>query len=429
MVELPAGPDGSRRRVADGGYASAKEAADARAEILAQHRTGTLPTDRGKTFGDWLDEWIDARVKRGEIRDSTERGYRDVITNHLKPRLGRVRLVELRGIDLTRCYAQIMEDRAALIAAAQETNRQLAEEAEQVNAQLRAVGKKRMHKPGRIRVPRPVSAASIARVHAVVSGALADAVPDLIPRSVAPDAKLPKATRKKVRPPTPEAYGALLDAIEHDRWYTLILVAGFSGLRRGELCGLKWEYINLTTGRMVLGPQRTSVGYKVVEREAKTEAGDERIVWLDPYTLEAVKTWRRQQIAERLRWGSAYHDGDYVFTHEDGTPLHPDYVTKIVKRALARHGLASAKLHDLRHFRASALISTGADISAVSKAMGHKSIAVTSDLYGNLFDKAGRDMAEKAAALVPRQRQPQHETKIPNTSPTNGPEMANGLAG
>jgi integrase len=115
-----------------------------------------------------------------------------------------------------------------------------------------------------------------------------------------------------------------------------------------------------------------------------------------------------------------------VFTHEDGRPLHPDYVTKVVKRALRQNGLPGSRLHDLRHFRASALISTGADIAAVSKVMGHKTIAITSDLYGNLFDKAGREMAAKAAGIVPRQR---HETKIPNNSPTNSPETINDLAG
>lgn len=403
-VELPADANGYRQQFAKGGYDSAKEAADARTEVLAQHRAGTLPTDRAKTFGAWLDEWLVARVERGEIRDSTERGYRDNIKNHLRPRLGHHKLAELRGVDLTRAYAAIARDRQAEIDVAEATNKTYAEEVEMVNAGRRARGMARMLAPKRVPVPRPVSPASIARIHAVVSGALGDAVPDLIPRSVAEDAKLPKVTHKKVRPPTPEAYGELLDAIEGDRWYPLVLVAGHSGLRRGELCGMRWEHIDLKTGRIVLGPQRTSVGYRVVEREAKTEAGDERIVWLDPDTLKAVKTWRTQQNKEKLAFGEAYHDGGYVFTREDGQPLHPDRVTKVVKRTLVRHGLASSKLHDLRHFRASALISTGADISAVSKALGHKNIAVTSDLYGNLFDKAGKDMAEKAAGLVPRRR-------------------------
>jgi integrase len=363
------------------------------------------------------------------IRDSTERSYRDIIANHLKPRVGHLKLSAVRGIDLTRCYADIMADREAEIGAAREANERRAAEAEMVNEQRRAVGRKRMVRPERQPVPRPVRATSIARFHAVASGALGDAVPDLIPRNVAADAKLPKAKRKKVHPPTPEAYGAMLDAIEDERWYPLILLAGFSGLRRGELCGLRWERIDLDTGRMVLSGQRTSVGYRVVERETKTEAGDERIVWLDPLTVDVLKKLRRHQLGERLQWGPAYQDGGYVFTHEDGRPLHPDYVTKVVARLMRRHGLAGAKLHDLRHFRASALISTGADIAAVSKAMGHRTIATTSDLYGNLFDRAGREMAERAAGIVPRQRRSHDATLIPNISPTFDPETINSLAG
>jgi len=403
-VELPPGPDGKRRQVKKGGYDSAKAAADARAEVIASHRAGTLPTDRTKTFGDWLDEWIEAKVKRGEIRDTTERGYRDVIKNHLKPRLGHIRLADLRGIDLTRAYEQIRDDREAERAAAIARNAELAEQAAAADEARKARGLKRPVRPRRVPVPRPISAATIARIHAVVSGALGDAVPDLIPRSVAPDAKLPKATRRKVHPPTPEQYGAVLDAIEGDRWYTLVLVAGHSGLRRGELCGLRWSDIDLTTGRVVVARQRTSVGYRVVEREAKTEAGDERRVWLDADTMAAVKAWKKQQNAERLAWGEGYHQGGYVFTHEDGRPLHPDYVTKIVKRFLIRHGLPPhVRLHDLRHFRASALISAGAEIAQVSKLLGHKNIAVTADLYGNLFDEAARKITEQAAGVVPRQ--------------------------
>ena len=99
-VELPPGPDGRRRQATDGGFASGRAAADARAKVVAADRNGQLALDARKTFGDWLDEWIDAKVARGEIRDSTERGYRDNIKNHLKPRLGGMKLAELRGVDL-----------------------------------------------------------------------------------------------------------------------------------------------------------------------------------------------------------------------------------------------------------------------------------------------------------------------------------------
>jgi integrase len=178
-----------------------------------------------------------------------------------------------------------------------------------------------------------------------------------------------------------------------------------SGLRRGELAGLQWRDIDLDTGRIVVHRQRTTVGYEVREKTPKSEAGEERIVYLDDGTLKVLKRWRRQQAAEREQWGAAYHDSDYMFTREDGRPYHPDYLTKVYKRLATRAGLRTTKLHGMRHFRASALISTGADISAVSKEMGHSTIAVTSDLYGYLFEKASKRMAKRAAKLVPRAKQ------------------------
>lgn len=399
-VEL-ARPQG-RDQLSKGGYKSAKAAADARAELVRQHREGMLPADRAKTLGEWLPEWLADKIERGELERSTARTYRDHIRDYLVPKLGHRKLGELRGLEITRAYRDIVKERQALIVEAQARNIVYAEQAALINEKRAAAGK-RLSAVKRHGVPRALSPATIARIHAVLSGALKSATKaGLVPRNVAGDAELPKVERKKVRPPTPEAYGGLLDAIVGERLYVLILVAGHSGMRRGELAGMKWADIDLKTGRWVLGLQRTSVNYEVEEKSAKTEAGDERVTYLDAGTLAELRTWKAQQNAEKLAWGEAWQDGGYVFTKENGEPLHPDAITKTVGRLMRRAGLTTAKLHALRHFRAAALISTGADIAAVSKAMGHSSISVTSDIYGSLFEKASQEMSENAAAIVPR---------------------------
>jgi integrase len=403
--EAPPGAGGKRRQLGKDGYKTAQEAADARAETIRQYRTGTLPTDSRKTLGEWLPEWLAGKVERDEIEDTTARGYADNIKNHLVPRLGRRKLAELRGLDITRAYAAIQRERHDEIEAAEARNKTYAEEAEKINATRRAAGKVRMIAPKRVAVPRPISAASVARIHACLSGALKSAVKaGLMPRNVAADAELPRVERRKVRPPEPEQYGAMLDQIIGERLFPLVVVAGYSGLRRGELAGLKWEDVDLDTGRIVVRRQRVSVGYKVVERDTKTEAGQDRVVFLDADALSDLKVWRKAQTEERLKWGPAYQDGGYVFTWENGAPYHPDYLTKIVSRLLRRAGIPSAKLHALRHFRAAWLISVGTDIAVVSKTMGHKSIAITSDIYGSLAEKAARDLAENARGYVSRRR-------------------------
>lgn len=408
LIEVP-GPNGKRRQITKGGFATGKDAMHARADVAKQHRDGDLATDDRKTLGQWLDEWLPAKVKRGEIVDTTARGYADNIKNHIRPKLGDKKLRDLRGIDLTRFYAEIAADRAKARAAAMAQNEAYAAEAKQINDERQLAGKVRMVAPKRVAVPRTLSPASIARVHACLLGALGDAVPDLIPRNVAKDAKPPKVEKKKVRPPQPEHLGAFLDAASSERLYPLLVVAGYSGLRRGELVGLQWGDIDMETGRLVVARQVVSVGYKLVIRETKTEAGQERVVFLDSVVREVLTAWAATQVTEKAMWGSAGQVAEpWIFTREDGQLLHPDRVTKVSSRLLRQHGLDST-LHGLRHFWAAALISSGADISAVSKAMGHASIAVTSDIYGSLFDKAHAEMSARGAALIPRRGQPAAE--------------------
>jgi Phage integrase, N-terminal SAM-like domain len=114
-AELPAGPDGKRRQEAQGGFETARDAAAARAELVRASRAGSLAADRKRTLGEWLPEWVDGKVDRGELAASTARGYRDNIKNHIKPKIGHVRLAALRGPDLTRFYAEIARARRAEI--------------------------------------------------------------------------------------------------------------------------------------------------------------------------------------------------------------------------------------------------------------------------------------------------------------------------
>ena len=413
IIELPPTPEDSRPQVTKGGYKDAKEASEARAEVLSLHRRGELPIDRKTLFGDWLDTWFEAKIGRGELEESTQRCYSDQIRDYLRPKLGDRKVGELRGWDFTRVYQEVMQERAEVIAEARATNARHAADAEKENARRRAAGRRRMLKPAHVPVPRPVSAATVHRIHAIVSGSMKSAVrAGLTARNFAQDAELPKIQKKKVRPPTPEVYGAMLDSIAHERLYAFILVAGHSGLRRGELAGMRWNDIDMATGRIVVGLQRTIVGYRVVEKVPKSEAGEDRIVYLDRGTLRELRVWQRLQAAERQNWTDAYQDSDYVFTRQDGKAYHPDYLTKVYRRLATKAGLRTTRLHGMRHFRASALISSGADISAVSKEMGHSTIAVTNDIYGHLFEKASKANAKRAAKLVPRQGKPVQLKKV-----------------
>lgn len=203
----------------------------------------------------------------------------------------------------------------------------------------------------------------------------------------------------------PDDLAKFLDWMEDngERFYPLIYVCAFVGLRRGEACGLKWSAVDLKAGTITVDWQRTTAGYEVIEGKPKT---DESVstVDLDDATIAVLKAWKKAQLVERMAWGQLWTDTGLVFTREDGTGWHPDYVTKRFARLVRKFGLPHITLHSTRHTAASLQIAAGVDIAIVSKRMRHSSIGLTSDTYGHLVGTAGKKAAEAASALVPRRR-------------------------
>ena len=367
-VELPDGPDGKRRQVTKGGFSTPKEAEAARQDVLREHRDGTLPRDGGKRpLGAYLLEHLALKIERGELRDTTADSYRHY-TDLLVVKLGRVKLVDLTPQMIERTYLDLMRERQ-------------------------------------------VGPTTVRRIHAVVSGALRAAHKSgLVPRNVGSLVTLPKSERPKVRPWSAQQYGMFLAWVEeHEpRWLPPYLVAGLSGLRRGELAALRWDDIDLTTGVVAVERQRVSVpGNRrrsepatVVERTTKTAAG-ERVAFLPPAACTVLRQWRTVQLRERLAAGEAYQDGGYLFCWEDGRPYHPETITKTFSRLARRASLPHVRLHDLRHLAASLHLAAGTEMGVVSKLLGHSSVKITIDTYSHLAEQTGRDAVERAAGLVP----------------------------
>jgi integrase len=211
--------------------------------------------------------------------------------------------------------------------------------------------------------------------------------------------------------------GAWLDSIAEHRLYSLFHLGAFAGLRRGELCGLSWDDVDLAAERLQVWWQITGISYRKARAAArrgeaieyrvqvKTADGEARVVDLDQFTATVLDVWRKQQIAERLAWGPIWSNSEnLVFTREDGRPLDPDRIYKEFVRLVRRTGLPGLPLHHLRHGSASLQLAAGVDIAIVSKRLGHSKIDLTSDTYGHLIGRAGKQAAEATAALVPRRR-------------------------
>lgn len=365
--------DGKRKRVLRSGFGSPEEAANDRVELRRRDRHGLVAHRR--TTGVYLAEWLEAK---DDVKASTRHGYLQHITRWLAPALGDIPLVELRT--------------------------------EHVSAALRRVTS---------------SDANRQRVRATLRAALSDAVrAGLLERNPAGLVRIRAGKRPKaliwtperikqwhatgVKPSpvmvwTAEQTGAFLDATADDRLAALWHLATYRGLRRGELCGLGWADTDLVAGHLTVRRSRVQVGWAVVEDAPKSDAG-ERTVALDVDTVAVLREHAGRQALEREQWGAAWQGTGYVFTREDGTPVHPEFVTSRFTALAAAAGLPPVKLHGLRHGAASLMLAAGVPMKIVSETLGHSTVKITSDTYTSVFPDLSISAAESTARAVPRSR-------------------------
>lgn len=344
-------------RVANFDTKRAAQSALAKARTL--HDQGEFVETSRVRFAEWLDEWLDAREQRGDIKRTTLDNYRRYVDADIKPSaLGRLRLTEIKRPDVRRFVDG-----------------------------LNAAGR---------------GATTVRRIVAVVQGALTAALrDDIIASNPARGVRLPTVETHEFEPWSPVQVGAFLDHAATHRLGALFEVAVMTGLRRAELLGLRWSDVDLARRELTVRSTRVQARSAVVENSPKTSAG-RRVVQLDDAAVGALVAWQIAQSSERDAWDAAWAGTPYVFTYENGEPLRPQYVTRLFDALRRDVGLPEMTLHGLRHMHASLLLASGADIALVSRRLGHSSISVTSDIYTYLISDAARRAAESASALVPR---------------------------
>lgn len=187
---------------------------------------------------------------------------------------------------------------------------------------------------------------------------------------------------------------------------------------RGELCGLRWDAVDLAARVLRVATTRVQVAGGVVVGEPKTEKS-RRAVTLDDAAVGALIAWKLRQEQDAAAWGDAWTDTGYVFTDEAGQAVKPDYATRLFNRIRLAARLPNITLHGARHEHASLWIEGGGDITLLSKRLGHTSSRITADIYVSRVGDADRAAAEQVAAMIPRKRSSVHtsHTQAPDTAP------------
>jgi len=431
-VELRPGPGGGRQRLQRGGFDTQQHADQEAAQVevllaipdptdphqlveliqLLRHG-GPLPTpdevrrrlragvplDQVPTVAEWLDAWLAGRRK---IRPNTRRSYESYIRLYLKPHLGRHRLDRLRVN-----HVDVMFD------AIDERNQHILHARTSNDPKLRAT----------LKGQRPVGAASKQRIRATLRAALNEAIRrQLIATNVASFVELPAGRRPKalvwthervatwqatgeipsrVMVWTPAQTGQFLDHAATDRLYPLFHLAAFRGLRRGEVCGLRWVDVDLDGGQIMVRKQLNQVGWKAQLSDVKTDSSDAPVA-LDTQTVQVLRAHRAGQLHQRLAMGPAWVDTGLVFTQPNGDQLQPADVSDRFQQLAAQAGLPPIRLHDLRHGAATLALAAGADMKVVQATLRHSSITITADTYTSVLPEVAYAAAEATAALVPR---------------------------
>ena len=366
VVDVGYDENGRRKQRWHSGFATKREASNALTEVLSrlQHQEYIEPSKL--TVGAFLREWLDAvQVK---LRPSTWASYSLNVEHYIVPALGTIPLQNLTAAKLNAFYADLLRN-------------------------------------GRTRRDGGLSRRSVRYVHTIIRKALHEAVRwNRLARNVADLADPPsQGTTRAMKVWDADELRRFLEHVQDDRYYAAWLVAATTGVRRGELLGLRWRDVDLDAGRIgitqsLVAFRRGSTG-DVVFSAPKTAKG-RRSIALDAITLATLKSHRGTQVEERLAWGGAYENNDLVFAREDGSAIHPDAFSWWFRQHVKAAELLPIRLHDLRHSHATLALRAGVHPKVVSERLGHATVSITLDTYSHAIPAMEEEAAEKVAALV-----------------------------
>ncbi|MDX1468940.1 MAG: site-specific integrase [Acidimicrobiia bacterium] len=366
VIELPRGEDGKRRQKWNGGYKTRREAERVRAKLVTELASGSYVEPSQTTFGDWVaDQWLPLTKTR--VKPTTYDSYERNLRLHVLPSLGSLRLRQVTPSTLNRLYSDLLAN----------------------GHKTREGG---------------LSAKTVRYIHTIVHRALADAVDTgLLAANVASRAKPPRvqsAAPAVIRFWEPHELRQFLDSVRGHRLEAAWHLAAMTGMRRGEVLGLRWKDVDLDAATLSVTHAIVSVAYEMITSTPKSHRA--RVVNLDPATVEQLRGHRARQMDERDEWGSEYRDQGLVFCKEDGTPIHPHTFSQAFERLVARSDLPTVRLHDLRHTHATIALKAGVPVKVISERLGHESPAFTMKQYAHAMPGMQAEAATRIAEVVDR---------------------------
>jgi integrase len=348
--EFDAGKDhtGKRIRIRKKGFRTQREAQKALSEAQDQHNKGTYIEPSKLLYGEYLiDVWLN---NKSDLGRQTLMNYNSYIKSHITPSIGRYPLAKLNPIIIQNLITE-----------------------------LKTKG---------------LADGTVKRIYSIIHTSLSVAEKmQMVPKNVASLVDKPKVNRRQLQVwDVKDVKKFLAETAGKSRYSIVFLLAVYTGMRQGELLGLRWSDIDFERATIHI-QQTLSHDGKELNPHAKTKTSI-RSVAISPETITALKKHRNLIKQEKIFLGSGYKDHDLVLCTSLGTQVIPRHINKVWDHFLKKIDVHKIKFHDLRHTHASLLLKQGIHPKIVSERLGHSSIQMTLDTYTHLLP----NMQEAAAA-------------------------------
>jgi len=252
-----------------------------------------------------------------------------------------------------------------------------------------------------------LSRRTVQHYHRLVSSILNTAVIwQIIPDNPAKRVKPPKAPRQEAKYLDEQQVAVLLEHLKDEpiKYQVIIKLLIYSGMRRGELCGLEWKDVNWIKGTISIRRSSQYLPDKgVFTKDTKTETSD-RTIRLPIEVFDMLKGYRAWQNEERLKLGKCWQEHDRLFTTFDGSPIFPDTITSWFRDFIRKTDLPQVSIHSLRHTNITLLIMAGVPLQTVAKRAGHSSTVTTSMIYSHAIQTVD-EMASDVLADILKPKQ------------------------
>ncbi|WP_242272077.1 site-specific integrase [Bacillus cereus group sp. BfR-BA-01310] len=345
--------DGKRKQKKKRGYKTKKEAQQALTEALNAVNTGTYIEPSTSLYKEYLDDWF--TTKKNSIGIQTARVYQDYLRSRIVPGLGNYTLSKLSAIHIQSF-----------------TNN--------------------LNKEG-------LSSSTIKKVYEIVRNWLEYAADfELIPKNVAAKVKLPKANKKEMAVWNGEEVNQFLKIAKEDPVYIVFHLALTTGMRQGEILGLRWKDVDFEKGLIHIR-QTLSHGGKEFIRGAKTKSSL-RTINLSEATVRVLKGRKLTVSKENLSFGPIYEDLDLVACTSHKTPHNPTNVRRTFNRLIEAADVPKIRFHDLRHTHATLLFSKGINVKIISERLGHSNIKVMLDTYSHVLPTMQEEVVRKLDEII-----------------------------